>query len=161
MSSTRPMSTDRAIKVEEAFHHEHTSTPMLPNNFSTRKCARLGSMASVSATAVSTSSARVKEEEASASLNHAGTRAPTLAEYQRLQQLLAESYLFREQVMEENQRLSTRLRITRRELFRLCSFADFAANKIHQQAGHRFRGIDSDSEDDDVLEDSKSIDEEV
>jgi hypothetical protein len=63
--------------------------------------------------------------------------------------------------MEENQRLSTRLHITRGELFKLHSFVDFAANKIHHQAGHRFRGIDSDSEDENDLQDSKSIDEDM
>ncbi|KAF7326340.1 hypothetical protein MSAN_02513300 [Mycena sanguinolenta] len=161
MSSTRPTSAHRAIKVEETSHDEHTSISMLPDQFPTRKRACSRSIASAPATAMPTSSAGVKEEEMPASLNSSGARAPTQVEYERLQQLLEESYLFREQVVEENQRLLARLHITRCELFKLRSFVDFAANKIHQQAGRRFRGIDSDSEDEDDLEDSKSIHEDM
>jgi hypothetical protein len=85
----------------------------------------------------------------------------THTEYRRLQLLLEESYLFREQVIEENERLRDQLHTTRRELFKLRAFTDFATRKLQQQATRRFHGIDSDSASGDELEDSKSMDEDM
>lgn len=69
--------------------------------------------------------------------------------------------MFREQVIEENQRLVDQLHTTRRELFKLRGFMDFAARKLLKQATRRLNGIDSDNASEDELEDSKSMDEDV
>jgi hypothetical protein len=97
----------------------------------------------------------------SGSLNAQTPLTHTRVEYELLQRLLEESYLFREQIIEENQRLLDWLRTTRRELFKLRGFMDIAARKLHQQATRRFDGIDSDNGSDDELEDSKSAGEDV
>ncbi|KAJ7846069.1 hypothetical protein B0H14DRAFT_2584357 [Mycena olivaceomarginata] len=162
MSSTRHTNPDRGVKVKETPHNENKSNSIISDKIPPRKRARSRSIVSGAATVTHASSGLVKEEEMPGLLNIGGARTPlthTRAEYKRLQRLLEESYLFREQVIEENQRMCDQLHTARRELFKLHGFMDFAARKLHQQATHRFRGIDSDSEDE--LEDSKSVDEDV
>ncbi|KAF7347279.1 hypothetical protein MVEN_01483000 [Mycena venus] len=147
MSSTRQTNPDRGVKRGSPGKH-----------------ARSRSITNEAATAKHTSSGRVKEEEMPGPFITDGAHMPlthTRIEYEHLQRLLEESYLFREQVIEENQRLLDQLHTTRHELFKLRAFTDFAARKLQQQATRRFHGIDSDSGSGDELEDSKSVDEDM
>ncbi|KAJ7819240.1 hypothetical protein B0H13DRAFT_2453444 [Mycena leptocephala] len=164
MSLTRHTSPDHIFKLEETQHNENTHNSIISDNVPPRKRARshsIESRAPQAAAVLHTSFGHVKEEEIPGSLNAQTPLTHTRVEYELLQRLLEESYLFREQVIEENQRLLDRLRTTRRELFKLRGFMDITARKLHQQATRRFDGIDSDNGSDDELEDSKSAGEDV
>ncbi|KAJ7749167.1 hypothetical protein B0H16DRAFT_1461331 [Mycena metata] len=69
---------------------------------------------------------------------------------------LKQAIIMKEHLVTENLRLVAELRRTRRELHNLRDVMDCAGQKLQEQAGRRFRGIDSDSASEDNLEESTS-----
>ncbi|KAJ7270585.1 hypothetical protein B0H12DRAFT_1229090 [Mycena haematopus] len=156
MSSTRQTLSDQPIKVED--HLEDKNTEVLMD--SARKRARRDSSASERKADAPSGDIEEGTPVLSSIDPHPPLTSHTHADYEYLQRLLQESYLFREAVIEQNRSLASQLRTNRRELHRLRSFVDFAANKLHEQATRRFCSIDSDTASEDELEVSKSDDEE-
>ncbi|KAJ7671053.1 hypothetical protein B0H14DRAFT_3909428 [Mycena olivaceomarginata] len=115
MSSTRDTNPDHRVKAEDIPPNENTRKTVISGEVVPRKRARLRSITNEAATAKHTSAGRVKEEEMPGPSIFNGAQMPlthTHTEYRHLQLLLEESYLFREQVIEENERLRDQLHTT-------------------------------------------------
>ncbi|KAF8207772.1 hypothetical protein K438DRAFT_2013218 [Mycena galopus ATCC 62051] len=163
MSLMRHTTPNHNVKLEDQSGSIVVQESTISDVKASRKRARCGSTTSmVTAEARTASLRRVKEEDFSdlTDIRNADvlstSHTHTNADYERLQELLDESYRTREGVIEQNASLVAELRTTRGELHKLRAFTEFASNKLYEQARLRFRRIDSDTASEDELEDSRS-----
>ncbi|KAK7042763.1 hypothetical protein R3P38DRAFT_2892107 [Favolaschia claudopus] len=145
MSSTRQGSPHLQIKAEGDGEKENR----VPSIYSTQESAR--KRVRVDSDAGATDGKLTRKDKVPVPLNtSAGPRqltlTHTLADFRRLQQLLEDSFVFREELNDENLRLRNKLQTTRRELRKMRAIMEMAAQNLHNQASRRVRGVDSDDE---------------